>query len=87
MLLGVGRGSELTRPHSLHATKYPWVHGQWFKTYDHQAYVQPQAPLSRLFELTHANTGCAEVSKSTRKSARLATLSAESPTDPWSAQS
>lgn len=22
---------------SLHPTKYPWVHEQWFKTFDHQA--------------------------------------------------
>lgn len=21
----------------LHATSYPWVHQQWFKTFDHQA--------------------------------------------------
>lgn len=35
-----GRSSELTtNVHSLHATAYPWVHEQWFKTFDHQAYV------------------------------------------------
>ena len=27
----------LTISNSLHPTKYPWVHEQWFKTFDHQA--------------------------------------------------
>lgn len=29
--------AKLTVAHSLHPTKYPWVHQNWFKTFDHQA--------------------------------------------------
>ena len=29
--------AKLTVGHSLHPTKYPWVHQQWLKTFDHQA--------------------------------------------------
>lgn len=59
--------------HSLHATPYPWVHAQWFKTFDHQAYVHPEVPPSRASLLTQSNTDSVVVSKSTKKFAHPAT--------------
>jgi hypothetical protein len=35
--LGENKDGEAYCRHSLHPTKYPWVHEQWFKTFDHDA--------------------------------------------------
>lgn len=66
--------------HSLHATAYPWVHEQWFKTFDHQAYVLTRPPYTASVN-SHTSTGSDEASRSTKRSARLATPLAEFPTD------
>lgn len=78
---------KLTTEHSLHPTAYPWVHNQWLKTYDHQAYADPRSPRSRDGETHMSKIGSDEDSKFTEKFARLATPLAEFPTDPSSVPS
>lgn len=59
--------------YSLHATAYPWVHQQWFKTFDHQAYVYLDITQQLDFLNSHESTGSAAVSKFTKKFAHPAT--------------